>query len=49
MGLQQNAKNANSKLTHVYFSLTVVRRAIKKLRLTTKGGLDDIPPSFFIN
>lgn len=49
MGLQQNAKNANCKLTHVYFSLTMVRCAIKKLRLTTKGGKDDKPPSFFIS
>jgi hypothetical protein len=39
----------NCKITHVYFSSTMVRRAIKKLRLRTKGDPDDIPPSFFIN
>jgi Reverse transcriptase (RNA-dependent DNA polymerase) len=42
-------KTPNCKLTHAYFSSTMVRPAIKKLRLKIKGGPDDIPPSFFIN
>jgi hypothetical protein len=39
-------KTPNCKLTQVYFSSIMVRRAIKKLRLRTKGAPDDIPPSF---
>jgi hypothetical protein len=38
-----------SNLSHICFTPASVRRAIKKLRLKTKGGPDTIPPSFFIN
>jgi hypothetical protein len=39
----------NCKLTHVFCSATMVRRAVKKRRLRTNGGPDGIPSSFFIN
>jgi Reverse transcriptase (RNA-dependent DNA polymerase) len=43
------SKMPNGKLTHVYFSSTMARRAIKKLQMRTKGGPDDSPSSLFIS
>lgn len=49
MGQQQNAQNAQLQTDSMSYSLQPVRRPIKKLRLRTKGGPDDIPSSSFIN
>ena len=38
-----------SKLSYIYFTPSLVRRAIKRLSVRTKGGPDGIPPAFFIN
>lgn len=38
-----------SKLSYIHFSPSLVRRAIKRLSVRTKGGPDGIPPTFFIN
>jgi hypothetical protein len=43
-----SSKRPTSNLTRVYFSSAMVRRSIKRLRHKTKGGPDDLPPSFFI-
>jgi hypothetical protein len=43
------ATKVSSQLSRVYFSPSLVRRAIKRLKVKTKGGPDGIPPIFFIN
>jgi hypothetical protein len=44
-----DVKKVSSQFNHVYFSSSLVRRAIKRLQTKTKGGRDGIPPIFFIN
>jgi Reverse transcriptase (RNA-dependent DNA polymerase) len=47
--LPSSSQRASGKLSRIYFSAALVRRAIKKLYVKTKGGSDGIPPAFFIN
>ena len=42
-------KRPPGNLSHIVFSSSLVRRAIKKLKTKTAAGPDGIPPSFFIN
>ena len=42
-------RKSSNILSRIYFTSALVRRAIKRLKLKTKGGPDGIPPSFFIN
>jgi hypothetical protein len=39
-------KGTSSEPSRVYFTPSLVRRAIKKLKLKTKGGPDEMPPMF---
>ena len=43
-----NLKPSDSHLSRVYFTPTLVRRAIKKLKPKTAGGPDGIPPPFLL-
>lgn len=43
-----NFSQSPSKLGNIIFSPTLVRRAIKKLKVNTAPGPDGIPPEFFI-
>jgi hypothetical protein len=47
--LPSYVKKVSSQFSRVYFSPSLVRRAIKHLKTKTKGGRDGIPPIFFIN
>jgi hypothetical protein len=47
--LPSSSKHASGNLSRIYFSPALVRRAIKKLNVKTKGGPDGIPPAFFSN
>ena len=47
--LPNSVKKVSSQLSRVYLYYTLVRRAIKRLKVKTKGGPDGIPPTFFIN
>ena len=38
-----------NKLSHIYFTPSLIRRAIKRLQHETKGGPDGISPSVFIS
>jgi hypothetical protein len=42
-------KRTLSEFSRVYFTPSLVRRVIKKLKIRTKGGPDEIPPIFFKN
>ncbi len=42
-------KHTKSELNRILFTPTLVRRAIRKLKVKTKGGPDGIPPIFYIN
>jgi hypothetical protein len=44
-----NFKQPPGKLSRILFTPSLVRRAIKKLKVKTAGGPDAIPPAFFIN
>jgi hypothetical protein len=44
-----NFNKSPHKLSYIYFTPSLVRRAIKRLSARTKGGPDGIPASFFIN
>jgi hypothetical protein len=44
-----NFNQPPSKLCRVLFTPSLVRRAIKKLKVNTTGGPDGIPSTFFIN
>ena len=44
-----NFGQSSCKLSRILFTGSLIRRAIKKLKVKTSGGPDGIPPSFFTN
>ncbi len=40
-------KQTSSEFSRIYFTPSLVRRVIEKLKVHTKGGPDGIPPIFF--
>ena len=46
---RDNFRQPPGKLSRILFTPSLVRRAIKKLKIKTAGGPDGVPPAFFIN
>jgi hypothetical protein len=41
------SSNRGDKISSVYFTVNLVKRAIERLRVKSKGGPNSIPPIFF--
>ena len=46
---RDNFRQPPGKHSRILFTPSLVRRAIKKLKIKTAGGPDGVPPAFFIN
>jgi hypothetical protein len=46
---ETNFKHPSSQLSHIIFSPSLIRRAIRRLKVKTSPGPDGIPTAFFIN